>query len=152
MAVVGVALASIGIMPDGAFYSTLSVAALAGIAIGGLDVIFPSIQADIIDYDELQTGERKEGTYFAVWHLAAKTSSAIGTALVGFLLAASGFVANAEQSPETVSAMRLLMSGIPLVCYGVGAGLFCFFRMTRKEHAAILTQLEARRAEQTASS
>ena len=32
-------------------------------------IVAPSIKSDVIDYDELVTGDRKEGSYFAIWNL-----------------------------------------------------------------------------------
>ena len=46
-----------------------------------LDVIMPSLQADVIDWDELRTGERKEGVYFAAWHLAEKLALGVAAAV-----------------------------------------------------------------------
>jgi GPH family glycoside/pentoside/hexuronide:cation symporter len=146
MGVVGAALASIGLIPEGGFRVTIGVAVIAGVAIACLDVVLPSIQADVIDYDELRTGERKEGVYFAVWHLAAKVSTGIAAAMVGFLLQGVGFEANAQQSPATIDAIRMLMSGVPLVVYGTGTCIFWFFSMTKDDHAGVLAALDARRA------
>ncbi len=147
MGIVGAALASIGLVPEGGFEITIVIAAIAGFAIACLDVILPSIQADVIDFDEYRTGERKEGVYFAVWHLAAKLATGIAAAIVGFVLQAVGFEANAAQTPATTEAIRIVMSAFPLVVYGAGTCLFWFFRMTREEHAVVLAELETRRAE-----
>jgi GPH family glycoside/pentoside/hexuronide:cation symporter len=145
MIIVGAALASIGLVPEGGFAITLTIAAIAGLAVSCLDVILPSIQADVIDYDELQTSERKEGVYFAVWHLAAKMATGIAAGIVGFVLQGVGFDANAEQTPETIEAIRLVMSAFPLVVYGAGTCLFWFFSMTKGDHADVLAALEVRR-------
>lgn len=145
MSIVGLGLASLGFVPAGGVWQSLLIAIVAGFAIACLDVVLPSIQADVIDYDELHTGERKEGIYFAVWHLAAKSASGLAAAMVGFFLQGAGFEPNAAQNPETIRAIRLVMSGIPVVVYGAGTLLFFFFRMTRKEHAEVLAVLEARR-------
>jgi len=42
-------------------------AVFAGLA-AGCGGIGPSVQGDVIDYDEHRTGERKEGSYFAAWN------------------------------------------------------------------------------------
>ena len=43
-------------------------AVTAGLAAGCGGTLSPSIQGDVIDYDEMVTGERKEGSYFAAWN------------------------------------------------------------------------------------
>ena len=50
-----------------------------------------------------------------------------------------------EQSEPAKLAIRAMMSGYPLVCYGVGALLFLRFRLDRAAHAAIRAELDARK-------
>ena len=145
MALVGSVFGLLGAVQPGQVEIAMALGALAGVGIGGLDVLTPSIQADVIDYDELATGERKEGVYFAAWHFVAKTGMGISGAMVGFLLSASGFVAGQEQSSETLLAMRILSAGIPLICYSTGLILFMRFRLTREDHAEIQAQIRSRR-------
>ena len=52
----------------------------------------PSIQADVIDWDEHATGERKEGSYFAAWNFVFKVATGLTQALTGFVLTFSGYV------------------------------------------------------------
>lgn len=146
MALVGTVFGLLALVEPGQVPFAIGLGALAGLAIGGLDVLTPSIQADVIDCDELATGERKEGVYFAAWHFVAKTGMGISGAAVGFLLSASGFVAGQEQSPETLVAMRFLAAGIPLICYATGLIAFFRFRLTREEHAEIRAQIDERRS------
>ncbi|MCZ6782248.1 MAG: MFS transporter, partial [Proteobacteria bacterium] len=123
-----------------------AIAALGGAAGGGLDVLFPSLQADVIDYDELRTGERKEGVYFATWHVAAKSATGVAGMLVGFVLSSTGFQPNVAQSESAQLAMRSLMSGLPFVCYTVGMLIFSRFALTQGAHRDVRAQLDARAA------
>jgi GPH family glycoside/pentoside/hexuronide:cation symporter len=120
------------------------VASCGGVAGGGLDVLFPSLQADVIDTDEFTTGERKEGVFLAAWHFAAKTAVGISGMLVGFLLSASGFRPNVAQSDEALFMIRLLIAGMPMVCFSAGSLLFLRFRLTRTAHAEIRRELDTR--------
>jgi len=147
MVLVGLVFGLLGFIGKDQLSYAIALGALAGVGIGGLDVLLPSIQADVIDYDELRSGERKEGVYFAAWHFVDKTSIAISVAMVGFLLSASGFVAGQEQSAQTLSALRALSGGIPMVCFCTGLLLFLRFRLTRGEHAKIRSQIDRRRFE-----
>ncbi len=137
MVVVGAVLTSLGFLGEGDSGILLWVGISAGIAIGGLDVLFPSVQADVIDYDEAHTGERKEGVYFAAWHFSAKTAMGLAALIGGIALQSTGFVPNEIQTAETRDAIRATMSLIPAVTYGAGVLLFCRFGLTREEHAAI---------------
>ena len=46
----------------------------------------PSIQGDVIDYDEFLTGERKEGSYFSAWSFVQKSATGVMLLLTGFVL------------------------------------------------------------------
>jgi GPH family glycoside/pentoside/hexuronide:cation symporter len=146
MAVVGAALLCFTFVGQGMIGIAIVVAAIGGAAGGGLDVLFPSIQADVIDTDEHLTGERKEGVYLAAWHFAAKTAVGISGMIVGFLLSASGFEPNVPQSEQALLMIRILIGGMPLLCFGAGSLVFLRFRLTRETHAGIRTELDRRRA------
>jgi GPH family glycoside/pentoside/hexuronide:cation symporter len=120
-------------------------ALVAGIGGGCGAVVAPSIQADIIDWDELQTGERKEGAYFAVWSFVRKGAFGLTAGATGLALAATGFEPNAVQEGDTLLAMRALFGLFPGACYLLGTLLFLRFRFTQAEHGAVLRALEARR-------
>jgi GPH family glycoside/pentoside/hexuronide:cation symporter len=125
----------------GDFALFYSLAAIGGFAAGGLDVLLPSLQADVIDWDELRTGERKEGVYFAAWHLAEKLALGIAAATTGIALSASGFVPNQPQGESALLAMRLLLSLFPLACYGSGVLIFLGFGLDRAAHASVQRSL-----------
>jgi GPH family glycoside/pentoside/hexuronide:cation symporter len=115
---------------------------VAGIGGGCGQVVGPSIQADVIDYDELHTGERKEGAYFAVWNFVRKSAYGIAAMLVGLMLSTLGFEANAVQGETTRLGMRVLFSFVPGACYLLGTLAFLRFRLDEAEHAAIRRELE----------
>jgi GPH family glycoside/pentoside/hexuronide:cation symporter len=119
---------------------------LAGIGGGCGQVVGPSIQADVIDYDEYRTGERKEGAYFAVWNFMRKSAYGIAAMLSGLMLSAVGFEPNAVQSEETRLGMRVLFSVVPGCCYLIGTLAFLRFRLGEGEHAAIRRALDERAA------
>jgi Na+/melibiose symporter-like transporter len=120
-----------------------TLAAAGGFFGGGLDVILPSLQADVIDWDELRTGQRKEGVYFAAWHLAEKLALGVAAAVTGLALSASGFAPNQPQAAPALFAMRALLSLFPLALYAAGALLFFRFRLDRAAHARVQRALAA---------
>jgi GPH family glycoside/pentoside/hexuronide:cation symporter len=120
-------------------------AMLAGFAGGCGQIIAPSIKADVIDWDELRTGERKEGAYFATWEFVERSSGAVVAMLAGFALQLVGFQPNAPQSEETKFAMRAMMGLLPGVFYAAGIAIFWRFRLDAAEHARIRAELDARR-------
>ena len=121
-------------------------AAFAGLAAGCGGTISPSVQGDVIDYDEYRTGERKEGSYFAAWNFVFKSATGVMLLLTGFVLQASGFVPNQPQTMTVQVSMTTLYGLFPLVCYCVGAALFTRFKLDEKEHAKIRKVLDERAA------
>jgi Na+/melibiose symporter-like transporter len=60
---------------------------IVGLPIAG-NYLFPApLTADIIDYDGLQTGLRREATYYGAQNFVEKTTSALQPLILGALLA-----------------------------------------------------------------
>jgi GPH family glycoside/pentoside/hexuronide:cation symporter len=120
-------------------------AIFAGLAAGCGGTVAPSIQGDVIDYDEYLTGERKEGSYFAAWNFVYKSATGVMLLLTGFVLQVSGFVPNAPQSMTTQVAMVSLYGLFPLVCYAIGSAMMLRFKLDETEHGRIREELRRRR-------
>jgi GPH family glycoside/pentoside/hexuronide:cation symporter len=118
---------------------------IAGCASGCAPTLGQALKADLIDRDELATGERKEGAYFAAWNLVSKLASGVMIGLVGFALDLSGFVAGVEeQSAAAIRTMVFLCGGMPVLGFAVGMWLFRGFGLTQDEHARVLAALSRR--------
>jgi GPH family glycoside/pentoside/hexuronide:cation symporter len=125
----------------------IAIAAIfAGFAAGCGGTISPSIQSDVIDYDEYATGERKEGSYFSAWNFVYKGATGVMLLLTGFVLQFSGFVPNQEQTMTVQMAIITLYSLFPLVCCLTGAALFSRFKLDETAHAEIRRALDNRAA------
>jgi len=125
----------------------ISVAAVfAGLAAGCGGTISPSVQGDVIDYDELSTGERKEGSYFAAWNFVFKSATGVMLLLTGFVLQFAGFVPNQSQTMDVQIAMVTLYGLFPLVCCSIGAFLLSRFQLDERAYAAIRSELDRRNA------
>ncbi len=108
-------------------------------------MIEPSIQADVIDYDEYLTHERKEGAYTAIWNFIRKGAAGLTAGITGFALQASGYVPNADEQSEVVKVTLLALVGLlPAACYLFGALLFSRFGLNQAEHARVVEELRAR--------
>jgi Na+/melibiose symporter-like transporter len=70
----------------------------------------------------------------------------IGGAMVGFLLAASGFEPNLEQGQSSLVAIRAMESLIPAAGFIAGMLVFTRFSLTCDAHARIRAELDARGA------
>ena len=121
-------------------------AVICGLGAGSGAVVAPSIQADVIDYDEYKSGKRKEGSYFATWNFVFKSATGITLMLTGFVLSMSGFTPNAVQSDTTILALLSLYALFPLVCYIAGALLFSRFTLDEVEYQKIRDALDQKNA------
>ena len=145
MVVTSVGFGSTFLLGEGDWLPLVVIAAVLGLAAGCGNIVGPSIQADIIDWDEHRTGERKEGAYFAAWNFCLKLATGLTLGITGFALQAAGFRPNEAQDPDALLAIRGLYALFPLVCYAVGALAFLRFSFNEGEYAAVRRDLEARK-------
>jgi GPH family glycoside/pentoside/hexuronide:cation symporter len=117
---------------------------VAGTAQACGNSIGQALKADVIDLDELRTGERKEGAYFAAWSFVNKLGNAILASSAGFALGLAGYEPNVEQTPLVKYTMIFLLGGMPLLGYAVGSLAFARFPLSEAEHARIRRELDAR--------
>ena len=111
-------------------------------------VIGPSVQADVVDYDELMTGDRKEGAYVAIWNFLRKLGSAVAMSLGLLVLQVAGYDAQAEDQSETVQqAIRVVMGAVPAVAFTIGALAFARFTLNEAEHQRVKARLAERETE-----
>jgi GPH family glycoside/pentoside/hexuronide:cation symporter len=59
---------------------------LEAVAISGFAVLQPAFVAEITDYDETLTGQRREGAYYATWGLFDQVVTGVASALLPLLL------------------------------------------------------------------
>ena len=92
---------------------------------------------DVVDWDEAQTGERKEGTYFAAWNLADKAAGALSVGLVGLVIQGSDGGVSMEGVRFATSLMPagfLLLSTASLFGFRLNAAAHA--RLTRDIYAS----------------
>ena len=75
-----------------------------------------SMNADICDEDELNTGTRREGSYYAVYGWWWKASVSIAYVISGYLLELTGYNADlTQQMDSTLFWLRFWEIGLPTV-------------------------------------
>jgi len=146
MATTAVGFGALTFVPEGPSFAIFALPFLLGVAAGCGAVVSPSVQADVIDYDEYRTGERKEGAYLAVFNLVRKCAAALPAGLTGLALALTGFQPNVEQTESTKLAMRAITGMAPALCYLIGTLLFLRFAFNEAEHTEVRRALDARHA------
>jgi GPH family glycoside/pentoside/hexuronide:cation symporter len=114
--------------------------------IGGVAVLaMPyAMQADVIDHDELLTGERREGLYGGLWSIAEKTAAGVGLGLSMLALDVAGYVPNQAQTPLVLDVLRAIYIGVPCMCMAAGFVIALRYPLDREAHRAIAAELAER--------
>jgi sugar (glycoside-pentoside-hexuronide) transporter len=120
--------------------------AIGGIGYAAADMSPWSMLGEVVDEDELRSGERREGLYFGLFTFLRKLGGAAAVALALFAFDLAGYVPNAPQSEQALTALRVLTAVVPGVFVALGGWVALSYPLTRARHAEILVQLERRRA------
>ena len=110
---------------------------LSGIGFGATLAIPSAIQADVIDYDELLTGERREGQYIGWWSISKKMAAAVGIGAGLSLLGIAGYVPNAEQTENVRFMLRVLYALVPSILNLIGLTIALAYPIDDMMHARI---------------
>jgi GPH family glycoside/pentoside/hexuronide:cation symporter len=122
-------------------------APLMAFGLGGLFTLMPAMVADVVDADELQTHERREGMYGSIFWWVVKLGMAAALAAGGFLLNATGFdvALGGEQAERTIFLMRIFDIFVPFVASGIAIWAITTYSITEEKAYEVRKQLEARR-------
>ncbi len=134
--------------PDRWIGWTFIYAALFGVGLAS-HMVFPwSMIPDTIDVDELETGDRNDGSYFGVMTFLGKTSSAISIFIVGQLIGITGYDASlAVQTDSALFGLRLIYAVIPTFAFAASILVFLRYPLTEAAAHEVREQLLARRGE-----
>ena len=122
---------------------------LSGIGFGATLAIPSAMQADVIDYDELLSGQRREGQYIGIWSITKKLAAALGVGLALSILGAVGYTPNVEQSEQVQLTLRVLYALVPSLCNIAAFVIALAYPISRRIHKDILAAIEERRVGQS---
>ena len=122
-------------------------APLMAFGLGGLFTLMPSMIADVVDMDELNTHQRREGMYGSIFWWVVKLGMAVAIAGGGLLLNATGFdvALEGDQAERTLTLMRFFDAVIPCVASAIAIWSIASFSITEEKAHEIREQLERRR-------
>lgn len=86
---------------------------IGGLALGIINVMYPMITADCIEYGTYVTGERATGISFSIQTFTTKLGQALAAGIGAFLLTAIGYVPNVEQSAGTLNGIFSMITLLP---------------------------------------
>lgn len=119
--------------------------ALISVCAGSIFPLLWSMYADCADYSELKTGNRATGLIFSSSSMSQKFGWAIGTAVTGWLLGFFGFQANAVQSEEAISGIKMFLSFLPAIGTILSVVFISMYLLTENKMKDITTELEHKR-------
>ena len=106
-----------------------------------------SMFADVADYSELKHGANSTGLIFSSSSMAQKFGGAIGGFLLLSLLGVFGYDKALDvQAPQTLTAIRAMMSFVPAIGAAIGILFLSFYPLTSARMKDIQAQLQARRS------
>ncbi len=129
----------------------LAILAGVGMSIGFL--IPWSMLPDVIELDELETGQRREGIFYGFFVFLQKLGISLGMAISNFILEATGYINQIPgqpapiQPPATLTALRGFVSLAPAVVLLVSFLVVRSYPITREKHTQIRAELARRKLE-----
>jgi GPH family glycoside/pentoside/hexuronide:cation symporter len=118
---------------------------------GPLSAVLWAMYADTADYAEWKRGRRATGLIFSASIFAQKQGWSIGSYATLLLMASVGYVANAEQTPQSLHALVQLISIFPAAFGVLSLVLVMFYPLNEKRMSQIAADLKVRRAADAAS-
>jgi GPH family glycoside/pentoside/hexuronide:cation symporter len=124
-------------------------AALSGFGIATAYVVPWAMVPDIIEFDQAETGERREGSYYAFASFFQKMATGIAVWGMGQALAAAGYITPAQgealpvQPEAAVNAIRIFMGPIPAGLLILAVICAWQFKITRQSHHEMVEKLKS---------
>ena len=124
------AVMALSVIPLGfASNSTTAAIASAGLGLGlsGLILMGDVVVADVIDEDEVKTGQRREGMYFGMSKFIMKLSGSIVALWFGWIAPAYGYDSALEIQPATTGTGFRIFMTVPVIVSSILAIAALFF-------------------------
>ena len=142
-----VVLLGISALPADAIGLAYALAALSGSGIATAYVLPWAMIPDIIEYDQLQTGQRREGSYYAFASFFQKLATALALWAMGQVLAVTGYITPdtsgilPTQPESAIQAIRIFTGPIPAILLILSVYFAWNYPITREAHEATLQEL-----------
>ena len=149
LGIASAALIAVFFLPSDCGIWIYILAAMAGMGFSAQWVCPHSMIPDVIEYDELVTGERREGVYYGMQATATKVTAALASLITNWVLDFAGYdtkMYDIYNQPESAQfAIRVLFALIPAIFLLICVPLLIKYPITKESHAEVVKQLEERR-------
>ena len=147
-----VVLLGISALPADRLGLAYLLAALAGFGIATAYVVPWSMVPDVVEYDQVRSGQRREGSYYAFASFFQKLATGVALWGMGQALALTGYITPLPseslpvQPQEAVNAIRVFTGPVPAVLLFLAVLFAWKYPITRASHQATLQELAEREA------
>lgn len=102
--------------------------------------------SDCIEYGDWKYGIREEGLTYSYMSFGVKLATAVSGSVCVLLLAASGYVAGAEQTEAAKTGINVVVNLIPAACILISALPLFMYKLDKKKMEQIRVELDERNA------
>jgi len=117
-----------------------------GLCLGPKSPLVFSMYADTADYSEWKTGRRATAMVFSAATFSQKLGGALAGAMIGWGLAAAGFIAGQVQTDASVNGIALLLTIVPALFAVFSVICVYFYSLSDEDVARINLELADRKA------
>jgi sugar (glycoside-pentoside-hexuronide) transporter len=122
----------------------IGIAPLGGVGFAVVDLMAWSMLGEVVDEDDLASGERREGIYNGAFMFVRKLGGSLAVALAMGILGLLGFQQDQEQSQTVQTAIRLLTSVAPALFLALALVFAAGYPLSRARHEEIVEALDRR--------
>lgn len=117
---------------------------LAGICYGAGLMLPWAIIPDVVEYDQMHNGSRREGLFYGGTTFCYKMATALALFLSSQMLGILGYVPNIEQSGSVILGIKLLIGPIPALLIVLSIVATGYYTLTETLHKEITAKLNMR--------
>ena len=116
------------LLKPGSVWTFVLLQTLCWLGLGVFSMVCWALITDVIDYAELQTGVREDGSVYALYSFARKLGQAVSAGVSGWLLTLIGYVpGSAAQSGSVLSGVFTIATLVPAVALGLLAAVLALW-------------------------
>lgn len=141
-----------GLVPQGAVWALYLLMFVHGAFNAAAELLPNAMVPDTVEYDELNSGARREGTIYGAWIFVQQTGMALGGFVASLALVVLGYQSGVEQHPESVvTGLRWGFAAVPALMLLIAWWLVGKYDLSAERFATIQSQLAERRTQSSQS-
>jgi Na+/melibiose symporter-like transporter len=131
------------LMEPGQYRYYIFIQIFAGLAANVGAVLVPSMAADVIDQDTLESGQQRGALFMALWGMADKLALAVAAGLTLPLLQFLGFDPTIDNDMDGLNALRFTYCVVPIFFLSWSTWLIWSFPITREQQELVRGQIDS---------